>query len=77
MEKMVMTEKLAEELMNVLACVAISATGGAIENEDGSFDEQQMEYAERYAKETFCDLLEAWEELTGKKWDIKVEDKGE
>ena len=75
--KMVMTNKLAEELMNVLACVAISAMGGAIENEDGSFDEQQMEYAERYAKETFCNLLEAWEELTGKKWDIRVEDEEE
>jgi hypothetical protein len=77
MEKMVMTNKLAEELMNVLACVAISAMGGLIENEDGSFDEQQMEYAERYAKKTYCELLEAWEELTGKEWKIRVEDEEE
>lgn len=77
MEKMVMTNALAEELMNVLACVAISAMGGLIENEDGSVDEQQMEYAAHYAEETFCELLEEWEKLTGKKWDIRVEDEEE
>ena len=38
-----------------------------------NINQKQMEYAEEYAKETFCDLLEAWEELTGKKWDIEEE----
>ena len=71
MEKMVMTEKLANELMDVLACVALSATGGV---DPDNIDEEQIEYAQEYAKNTFCELLDAWEELTGKKWDIEVEE---
>ena len=71
MEKMVMTEKLANELMDLLACVALSATGGV---DPDNLDEKQIEYAQEYAKNTFCDLLDAWEELTGKEWDIEVEE---
>ena len=71
MEKMVMTEKLANELMDVLACVALSATGGV---DPDNIDEKQVEYAQEYAKNTFCELLDAWEELTGKEWDIEVEE---
>ena len=71
MEKMVMTEKLANELMDVLACVALSATGGV---DPDNIDEKQVEYAQEYAKNTFCELLNAWEELTGKEWDIEVEE---
>ena len=71
MEKMVMTEKLANELMDVLACVALSATGGV---DPDNIDEKQVEYAQEYAKNTFCELLDAWEELTGKEWDIGVEE---
>lgn len=68
---MKMTGKLANQLMEDLMCVAISATGGAVLCEDGSFDEKQMEFCETYAKNTFCELLEAWEALMGEKWDIK------
>lgn len=71
MEKMVMTEKLANELMELLACVALSATGGV---DPDNIDEEQMIYAEGYAKKTFCELLGAWEELTGKEWDIEIEE---
>ena len=71
MEKMVMTEKLANELMDLLACVALSATGGV---DPDNIDEKQVEYAQEYAKNTFCELLDAWEELTGKEWDIEVEE---
>lgn len=71
MEKMVITEKLANELMDVLACVALSATGGV---DPDNIDEKQVEYAQEYAKNTFCELLDAWEELTGKEWDIEVEE---
>ena len=71
MEKMVMTEKLANELMDVLVCVALSATGGV---DPDNIDEEQVEYAQEYAKNTFCELLNAWEELTGKEWDIEVEE---
>lgn len=71
MKKMVMTEKLANELMDLLACVALSATGGV---DPDNLDEEQIEYAQEYAKNTFCELLNAWEELTGKEWDIEVEE---
>ena len=64
---MTMTKKLADQLLDTLMCVALSATGGV---DPKNINQKQMEYAEKYAKETFCDLLEAWEELTGKKWDI-------
>lgn len=63
-----MTKVLADQLMETLMCVAISATGGVDLN---NIDEKQMEYCEEYAKTTFCELLEAWEELTGKKWKIE------
>ena len=69
-EKMVMTEKLANQLMDTLACVAISATGGAIQDANGHFNQEQMEFAQAYARQTFCDILEAWEEQMGKEWDI-------
>ena len=68
---MIMTAKLADELMNLLACVAFSATGGV---DPDNIDEKQMEYCEEYAKKTFCELLEAWEELTGEKWQIEIEE---
>ena len=69
---MIMTNTLANQLFETLMCVAISATGGVdIDN----IDQEQMEYAESYAKETFCDLLRAWEEHTGKKWKIEKDSK--
>ena len=71
---MIMTTKLANELMDMLACVAISATGGIITDKNGNFNQEQMAYAKAYAQTTFCELLEAWEELTGKKWEIEVEE---
>jgi len=70
MEKMVMTETLANTLMDVLACVALSATGGV---DPDNINDEQVEYAQEYARKTFCELLDAWEESTGKEWDIEVE----
>lgn len=67
---MIMTNKLADQLMETLMCVAISATGGI---DPENINLKQIEYADTYAKETFCDLLESWEELTGKKWRIEKE----
>lgn len=69
-EQMVMTEKLAYQLMDTLACVAISATGGAIQDANGHFNQEQKEFAQAYARQAFCDILEAWEEQIGKKWNI-------
>ena len=67
---MIMTKKLADQLLETLMCVAISATGGVDPN---NLDEKQMEYCEEYAKNAFCDLLGAWEELTGEEWQIENE----
>ena len=65
---MTMTKKLADQLVETLMCVAISATGGVDPN---NIDEKQMEYANEYATTTFVELLEAWEELTGEEWEIE------
>ena len=72
--EMTMTQKLANQLMDTLACVAISAMGGVIQHEDGSFDQEQMDYAQEYARNTFCELLEAWEEMMDQKWNITTEE---
>ena len=65
---MTMTKKLADQLMETLMCVAISATGGV---NPENIDQKQMEYANKYATTTFVELLEAWEELTGEEWEIE------
>ena len=70
MTKMVMKEKLANQLMDCLAYVAISATGGIIQNENGDFSQEQKDFVEKYARETFYNILEAWEKSTEKEWDI-------
>lgn len=68
---MKMTKKLADELMDVLMCVALSATGGVDPN---NLNQDQLDYAEDYAKNTFCELLEEWENLTGVEWEIEAEE---
>ena len=67
---MVMKEKLANQLMDCLAYVAISATGGIIQNESGDFSQEQIDFVEKYARETFYNILEAWEKSMEKEWDI-------
>lgn len=70
MNKMVMKEKLVNQLIGCLACVAISATGGIIQNENGDFNQKQMDFVEKYARETLYNILEAWEESMGKEWEV-------
>lgn len=65
---MIMTKKLADQLMETLMCVALSATGGV---NPENINQNQMEYANEYANATFVNLLEEWEGLTGKKWGIE------
>lgn len=62
--KMVMTEKLANQLMDSLACVAISANGIPK-------TEEQFEKVSEYARNTFMSILGAWEELKGEEWEIE------
>lgn len=70
--EMIMTNELANSLMEDLTCVAVSAMGGVIVNEDGSFDSEQIEMIETYAKETFRDILRVWEKFNGTEWKIEV-----
>ena len=61
---MVMTQKLANQLMDSLACVAVSANGIPE-------TEEQFERCSEYARNTFLSILGAWEELKGEEWEIE------
>ena len=62
--KMRMTQKLANDLMDSLAALAISANGHLPETEE------EIKSCERYARETFLCLSEEWEQIIGGTWGI-------
>ena len=62
--KMRMTQKLADDLMDSLAALAISANGRL------PVSEEELQSCGRYAKETFLRLCEEWEQTTGETWEI-------
>lgn len=62
--KMKMTQKLANDLMDSLAALAISANGRL------PVSEEELQSCGRYAKETFLRLCEKWEQTTGGTWEI-------
>ena len=62
--KMRMTQKLANDLMDSLAALAISANGRLPETEE------EIKSCERYARETFLCLSEEWEQIIGGTWEI-------
>ena len=62
--KMRMTQKLANDLMDSLAALVISANGRLPETEE------EIESCERYARETFLRLSEEWERIIGGTWEI-------
>lgn len=62
--KMRMTKKLANDLMDNLAALAISANGRIPETEE------EIESCERYAKKTFTRLCEEWEQTMGGIWEV-------
>lgn len=61
---MKMTLKLANQLMDSLACVAISANGIPE-------TEEQFDKVSEYARNTFMSIVGAWEELKGEEWEIE------
>lgn len=71
---MKMTWELAEALMGDLACLLISAEGGAKMDENGDYDEEQIARAEEYAKSKFVELTEEWVTLKGENWEVSVPD---
>ena len=62
--KMRMTQKLANDLMDSLAALAISANGRF------PVSEEELQSCGRYAKETFLRLCEEWEQTTGGTWEV-------
>lgn len=70
---MIMTNVLAEALLNDLACVAISANGGAEVDENGEarISPENLELISTYARNKFVEICHEWEELMHEKWVIK------
>ena len=62
--KMRMTQKLANDLMDNLAALDISANGRLPETEE------ELQSCERYAKATFLRLCEEWEQTMGGTWEV-------
>lgn len=65
--KMRMTQKLANDLMDNLAALNISANGRLPETEE------ELQSCERYAKETFTRLCEEWEQTMGGTWEVTLD----
>lgn len=65
--KMRMTQKLANDLMDNLAALDISANGRLPETEE------ELQSCERYAKATFLRLCEEWEQTMGGTWEITLD----
>ena len=62
--KMKMTQKLADDLMDSLAALDISANGRL------PVSEEELQSCEKYARKTFLRLCEEWEQTTGGTWEI-------
>ena len=62
--KMRITEKLADDLMDNLAYLAISANGRLPETEE------ELELCENYAKNTFIHLCGEWEKTMKGTWEV-------
>lgn len=69
-----MTWNLANDLMDTLCCLAISAV---VTTEDTPYPdplnlpEEMMELVENYAREKFQEICGEWEEIFGEKWQIE------
>ena len=66
--KMRMTQKLANDLMDSLAALAISANGRL------PVTEEELQSCERYARETFLRLGEEWEDTIGGTWEVTLDE---
>lgn len=75
MGKMRMTEILANQLMDNLACLWISANNALIQDRNGepTLTVSDTEEMKSWAKDTFLMLTEYWEEETGKEWEVVKE----
>ena len=60
---MKMTSKLANDLMDCLCALAISANGRMP-------NEEELALSQQYAKETFLRLCNEWEEVMEDEWEV-------
>lgn len=69
---MEITWTLFKELLDCLACVAISAHGGYQVDENGEpvISDEMNEMCANYAHSTRESLLHMWECITGKEWAV-------
>ena len=69
---MKMTQKLANDLMDCLTCLAISALDGVRYDENGEpyVPDVLMESATTYARNTFIELTDAIAQNAGEEWEI-------
>lgn len=69
---MKMTQKLADELMDCLTCLAISALDGVRIDENGEpyVPDVLMDAATSYARSTFINLTDSLAKDTGEEWEI-------
>ena len=63
-DKMKMTQKLANELMDCLCALAISANGRIPETQE------EIAMCQEYAQGTFLSLCEEGEETIGETWEV-------
>jgi hypothetical protein len=63
---MKLTTKLADSIMNDLACLAVSALGGYPKEGLSDYD---MFFVKTYAQETFLKLCKEFEDQMGIKWE--------
>lgn len=66
--RMRMTEKLANDLMDNLAALDISANGRL------PVSEEELESCEKYATKIFLRLCEEWEQTTGGTWEVTLDE---
>lgn len=69
---MKMTQKLANDLMDCLTCLAISALGGVSIDENGEpyVPDEKMEIATTFARDTFIELADDIAKDIGEEWEI-------
>lgn len=65
-EKMFMTFKLASDLMDALAALYLSA----INPGNCEFTEEDIENANKYARETYITICDDFEAKMAKKWEV-------
>ena len=66
--KMRMTQRLANDLMDSLAALNISANGRL------PVSEEELQSCERYATKTFLRLCEEWEDTIGGTWEVTLDE---